>query len=259
MTIRSDAQIIDGHLAARRFGELPSDVVADEGLPKPKTLKRRVTDAGLTLEPLQRAARLSADPFREPHGGRLYHRRYTGQGIGGTKATPVDRMRDIAAIDRARHNQAMNTAPTDKRPESTIGERIIYAYRKAGLNRNQFAKAIGTTYANVMRWEKGATPGSGYIQAIAELTGVTTDWLLGRSPGSVSSAASDSGEHALGHLSDAERLVEYVERDVGPLSGEERLELVNAATFELTSPNRPPMESLIMQLKTELRHLRKDT
>lgn len=152
----------------------------------------------------------------------------------------------------------MNTEPTDKLPESTIGERIIYAYRKAGLNRNQFSKAIGTTYANVMRWEKGTTPRSEYIQAIAELTGVTTDWLLGRSPWPVSSAASGSGEHAIGNLSDAERLVEYVERDMGQLSGKERLELVNAATFELTSPNRPPMESLIMQLKTELRHLRRD-
>lgn len=65
--------------------------------------------------------------------------------------------------------------------EETIGDRIVAAYTAAGLNRNQFTKALGTTYSNVMRWEKNETkPGTEYAQKIAEICGRSVGWLLGR-------------------------------------------------------------------------------
>jgi transcriptional regulator with XRE-family HTH domain len=60
-----------------------------------------------------------------------------------------------------------------------IGKRIIQAYEEAGLNRHQFAQRLGTTYSNVLRWEKGETQPKGpYLTKIAELTGVTIAWLM---------------------------------------------------------------------------------
>jgi transcriptional regulator with XRE-family HTH domain len=62
-----------------------------------------------------------------------------------------------------------------------LGRRIRVAYGAAGLNRHQFAKGLGTTYPNVLRWESGDTaPTAPYLAKIAALCCVTTDWLLGQ-------------------------------------------------------------------------------
>lgn len=61
----------------------------------------------------------------------------------------------------------------------TIGERIVEAYEGAGLNRNQFAQALGTTYANVIRWEKGETrPKGDYLAKIASVCSCRLAWLM---------------------------------------------------------------------------------
>lgn len=59
-----------------------------------------------------------------------------------------------------------------------VGSRIKRAYLAAGLNRNQFSKRLGTVYHNVIRWESGAEPGLEYLEKIAEITGVTLEWLI---------------------------------------------------------------------------------
>lgn len=68
--------------------------------------------------------------------------------------------------------------PTLRLVATTLGERIVEAYKDAGLNRNQFAKRLGTVYHNVIRWEEGSVPGPEYLSKIASITGVTVDWLL---------------------------------------------------------------------------------
>lgn len=57
------------------------------------------------------------------------------------------------------------------------GERIKLAYQRAGMNRNQFMQKVGTTYSNVMRWERGAFPRD-HISKIAEVTGRSETWIL---------------------------------------------------------------------------------
>lgn len=58
------------------------------------------------------------------------------------------------------------------------GKRIRQAYMEAGMNRNQFARAIGTNYSNVWRWETDAAEPS--IESLAKasrVTGRSIDWL----------------------------------------------------------------------------------
>lgn len=66
------------------------------------------------------------------------------------------------------------------------GQLIKRAYTAAGMNRNQFAKAIGTNYSNVWRWEKGeAEPSLESIEKAAKATGTPIDKLLSEEPETV--------------------------------------------------------------------------
>lgn len=61
---------------------------------------------------------------------------------------------------------------------TAIGQRIATAYRAAGMNRSQLAKAIGAGYSNVWRWETGeAAPSIESLALVAKATGTTIDWL----------------------------------------------------------------------------------
>jgi transcriptional regulator with XRE-family HTH domain len=62
--------------------------------------------------------------------------------------------------------------------DADLGQRVMRAYLDAGLNRNQFAKKLETNYHNVIRWEKGQVPGIDYLTKIADITGVSLDWLV---------------------------------------------------------------------------------
>ena len=63
---------------------------------------------------------------------------------------------------------------------STLGQRIARARTAAGLNRNQLARALGTSWQHVDHWEKGRTqPSLESLRRIAELLAVSVDHLLG--------------------------------------------------------------------------------
>lgn len=62
---------------------------------------------------------------------------------------------------------------------TSVGERIRRGYQAVGLNRNQFAKKLGTTYPNAMRWENNeTTPKGDYLVKIAVIIGRTPRWIL---------------------------------------------------------------------------------
>lgn len=65
-------------------------------------------------------------------------------------------------------------------PRQSIGERIAWARERAGLNKNRFARELGTSWQHVDHWEKGRTePSLASMRRIAELLGVSVDFLLG--------------------------------------------------------------------------------
>jgi len=65
-------------------------------------------------------------------------------------------------------------------PGQSIGERIAWARERAGLNKNRFARELGTSWQHVDHWEKGRTePSLASMRRIAELLGVSIDFLLG--------------------------------------------------------------------------------
>lgn len=71
----------------------------------------------------------------------------------------------------------------------SIGERIAWARERAGLNKNRFARELGTSWQHVDHWEKGRTePSLASMRRIAELLSVSVDFLLGvrDEPGMVS-------------------------------------------------------------------------
>lgn len=65
-------------------------------------------------------------------------------------------------------------------PRQSIGERIASARERAGFNKNRFARELGTSWQHVDHWEKGRTvPSLGSLRRVAELLGVSVDYLLG--------------------------------------------------------------------------------
>ncbi len=61
-----------------------------------------------------------------------------------------------------------------------MGARIAWARERAGMNKNQFARELGTSWQHVDHWEKGRTePSVASMRRIAEVLGVSIDFLLG--------------------------------------------------------------------------------
>ena len=64
-----------------------------------------------------------------------------------------------------------------------LGARIQAAYRRAGLNRSQFQRALGVAYSTVLLWERDRTqPNADNLRAICEVTGVPVGQLLSNGP-----------------------------------------------------------------------------
>lgn len=64
--------------------------------------------------------------------------------------------------------------------DDAIGTRIAEARERAGLNRNQLARALGTSWQHVDHWEKGRTrPTLESVRKIAEVLEVPVESLLG--------------------------------------------------------------------------------
>ena len=73
----------------------------------------------------------------------------------------------------------MEKSAEDAEWAARVGERIVIAYKLAGLNRNQFAQRMGVAYPNVLRWEKGEqAPKGPFLRKIAILCDVNGHWLL---------------------------------------------------------------------------------
>ncbi|HJL15859.1 MAG TPA: helix-turn-helix transcriptional regulator [Sandaracinaceae bacterium LLY-WYZ-13_1] len=64
--------------------------------------------------------------------------------------------------------------------DDSIGTRIAAARERAGMNRNQLARALGTSWQHVDHWEKGRTkPTVESVRRLSELLDVSVDALLG--------------------------------------------------------------------------------
>lgn len=61
-------------------------------------------------------------------------------------------------------------------------ERLIKAREGINCNRKAFAEMLSIPYRTITNYENGQRePGSDYITRVADVCGVTTDWLLGKS------------------------------------------------------------------------------
>jgi transcriptional regulator with XRE-family HTH domain len=62
-----------------------------------------------------------------------------------------------------------------------LGKRITQAREGAGLSLSALARAIGISRHSLILIEDGRTanPNVGYIRNVAEVCGVSTDWLVG--------------------------------------------------------------------------------
>ena len=66
-------------------------------------------------------------------------------------------------------------------PRSSFGERLATARQQAGLTQEQLAERLGTTQRVVTHWEReGVALRADQIAALADLLGVTADYLVGR-------------------------------------------------------------------------------
>src|SRR5687767_5568391 len=64
--------------------------------------------------------------------------------------------------------------------KSALGERIASARERAGMNKNQLARELGTSWQHVDHWEKGRTePSLSSLRRIGEVLRVSIDALLG--------------------------------------------------------------------------------
>lgn len=65
---------------------------------------------------------------------------------------------------------------------NSVAARIRHARERAGRNKNQLARALGTSWQHVDNWEKGKVePSLASIRKLAELLDVSADFLLGLS------------------------------------------------------------------------------
>lgn len=128
-----------------------------------------------------------------------------------------------------------------------LGKRIVEAYVGAGMNRNQFAKQLGTTYPNVMRWEKGETkPKGDYLAKIAEVCSVSMEWLI-------------TGQQAETRLErDEDEVLPVAERAIvalGRTTAEERAQL-RERIVQMQLRSDDPVSAYVALLERELGRIR---
>ncbi len=63
---------------------------------------------------------------------------------------------------------------------SKISERIAEARRRAGLSQSALARALGIKAQAVQKWEAGGAPKPERIAEVADVLGVSVDYLLGK-------------------------------------------------------------------------------
>lgn len=68
----------------------------------------------------------------------------------------------------------------EENPLVALGQRIREARKRRGLRLEDVAGQVGINYATVSAYERGrAAPGVDKLRQIAQLLGVSADWLLG--------------------------------------------------------------------------------
>lgn len=64
---------------------------------------------------------------------------------------------------------------------NTLAYRIAFSRKKLGISQRSLAKELDVTHSAVQKWENGEnSPDSNNLTKMADLFGVSTDWLLGR-------------------------------------------------------------------------------
>lgn len=66
-------------------------------------------------------------------------------------------------------------------PEWTINDRLVKARECRGWSQTDLADRLGVHRRTVVRREQDTDPKLEYVYAVAAVTGVDADWLLGRS------------------------------------------------------------------------------
>lgn len=64
---------------------------------------------------------------------------------------------------------------------ATFAERLKFLRKQKGLVQKELAALLGVKRGTVASWEAGTTPELGYVTKMAEIFGVSIDYLLGRS------------------------------------------------------------------------------
>ncbi len=81
-----------------------------------------------------------------------------------------------------------------------LGERIKYLRKQKGLSQTDLANQVGISYAQVGRYEtKGAQPSAEVVKKMADVLGVSPDYLINGS----------SEEQAHANLNDAELIQQF--------------------------------------------------
>lgn len=76
---------------------------------------------------------------------------------------------------------SMSAGRPAQRPRTPFGERLAAAREQAGLTQAQLAERLGLTQVAVALWERKAVSlRPEQVAAVADILGVTTDYLLGR-------------------------------------------------------------------------------
>lgn len=111
-----------------------------------------------------------------------------------------------------------------------IGHRIRWARERAGLIREELAKRVKVHPGSIARWETGGSVPHAYtLEGIADVTGVTVEWLRTGRPGPGEPVAGGA-EKTAGDAGDAFTVFENVVRfldGIGP-SGQERARKLDA-------------------------------
>lgn len=77
----------------------------------------------------------------------------------------------------------MTQATEQKRPETTLGERIAELRKKHNYTQEEFSQLLGITAQAVSKWENGVScPDIMLLPKLSQLLGVTIDELMGVKP-----------------------------------------------------------------------------
>ena len=84
-------------------------------------------------------------------------------------------------IDIHPYPASMSAGRPAQRPRTPFGERLAAAREQAGLTQAQLAERLGLTQVAIAYWERKAVSlRPEQVAAVADILGVTADYLLGR-------------------------------------------------------------------------------